>query len=325
MSTVRHDSYMRGTLRRSAEAVSGLHFFLMFVAVGLLVLTRVEHPLVVNLQSLGRELAAPVMSRIATFAGPVRNAAKNTARYFTVESEFRRLERELASLQQLLERTSDLARRNEELARLAKLVKVATVDAKTVEVIAGPKGLFGKAVEIGAGRRVGIRYGQPVFSSDGLVGRITAVAGATSRVLLLNDVNSRIPVEVGANRRPALMVGDITDLPRLVYLSKRKDLKSGDAVMTSGASGEFPRGIAVGTVLLDGDEIRVKTAARLVADRYLTVLLYSLPSPVVTVGPASAKTDREMAGSHAGSSVGERAAREVKQGTGDGSRQEAPR
>ena len=295
MSSVRYDSYTRGSQRRRSDAVSGLHFLLMFVAAGLLALTRVEHPVVVDLRHIGQRMLAPVQARVRRFAEPVRNASQNLVRYFTVESELRQLERELASLRQLLKQTSDLAKRNEELARLVKLVKTAPVNAVTVEVIAGPRGLFTKSVEIGAGARDGLRYGQPVFSAEGLFGRLVRVGEDTAKVLMLNDINSRIPVEIGKAKWPALLVGDQSQRPRLVYLDAGVALQDGDAVVTSGASGEFPRGIEVGVVAVGPDEVRVKTTASLQAGTYLTVLRYDLPSVAAPKG-APAEGGGKVAG-----------------------------
>lgn len=275
--------------------MSGLHFLLMFVAAGLLALTRVEHPVVVNLHNIGRDILQPMQSQVRRIATPLRTASQNVARYFTVESELRQLERELASLRQLLKQTSDLAARNEELARLAKLVKTAPVSAVTVEVIAGPRGLFTKSVEIGAGTRDGLGYGQPVFSGKGLFGRIVSVGESTASVLVLNDINSRIPVEIGKGKWPALLVGDHSQHPRLVYLDAGVVMKDGDAVVTSGASGTFPRGIKVGVVVAGAHDMRVKTAASLLAGTYLTVLRYDLPT--VEVAPSAVvKGDGKVAG-----------------------------
>ncbi|MFT5508706.1 MAG: rod shape-determining protein MreC [Hyphomicrobiaceae bacterium] len=292
MSTVRYDSYTRGALRRSTEAVSGLHFLLMFLAAGLLVLTRVDHPLVVGLQHAGRQIAEPVLVRVGDLAEPLRNFAHNTKRYFTVESELRRLERELASMQHLLKRTSSLAKRNDELSRLANLVRSSAVSAVTVEVIAGPKGLFSKSVQIGAGRRDGLRYGQPVFSGEGLFGRIATVGEQTASVLVLNDINSRIAVVVGQSQAPALLVGDNTERPRLIYVDQGTVVREGAAIVTSGASGEFPRGIKVGKAMRTGDDLRVATAASLLAGTYLTVLRYELPTANLDVKAAPEKASK---------------------------------
>jgi len=262
----------------------------MFVATVLLVLTRVEHPTMVNLQRAARNLSEPVLERIGRAVEPVRYLRHNAMRFLSVDREFQRLERELASVRQLLDQTSQLARRNKELGDLVNLVRAAPVDAVTVEVIAGAQGLFGKTVLVGAGRGEGIRYGQPVFSGQGLFGRIVSVTDTTARVLVLNDINSRIPVEIGTAQAPALLVGDNTDQPRLIYLSSASATTVGDLVVTSGASGEFPRGLDVGAVVQDGEVVRVATVGSLVAGHYLTVLKYSLPSSVTR---ADARTQRE--------------------------------
>lgn len=285
MKPVRHDSFIRGSQRHATEAVSALHFLLMFVAAGLLVLTRVEHPAVLVLEQTARQAAQPVFDFSAAMAAPVRNFGRNAGRFFTVETEFRKLERELVSVRQFLNQMSDLNARNAELARHANLVRRAKVDAITVEVIAGPRGLFGHVVKVNAGSRDGVRHGQPVFGEKGLFGRIVAVGEGTADVLVLNDINSRIPVVVGVAQQPALVVGDHSGQPRLVYLNGSETVETGDEVVTSGASGEFPRGIKVGTVLKRDGEVRVQTLARLQAGTYLTVLRYELPSAVADEAP----------------------------------------
>lgn len=277
MAGVQYDSYRRGALRRRPESVSALHFLLMFVAAGLLILSRVEHPVSATVEAQGRRIVEPALSAIAEAAQPVRRVVHNAARYLTVETELDRLERELATIRHLLERASDLEARNRELAKLARLVGDAPVDAVTVEVVAGRQGLFAQSVTIGAGREAGIRYGQPVFSGDGLFGRIVETGRGRARVLILNDNMSRIAVVVGESQRPALLVGDNSARPKLVYLEQDAAVTAGASVTTSGASGAFPRGILVGHVVVESDGARVQPLSSLVSGRYLTVMKHALP------------------------------------------------
>lgn len=279
MAGVQHDSYQRGAMRRAPQSVSALHFFLMFLAAGLLILARVEHPASVAIATAARGFIAPVVSLVADVARPVRQVVHNAARYLTVESELQRLERELATLQNLLERASTLEARNAELARLARLVGEAPVDAETVAVVAGRQGLFSQSVTVGAGRDQGLRYGQPVFSGDGLFGRIVRAGETTAQVLMLSDNSSRIAVEVGERQTPALVVGDDTARPRLVYLKAGSNVAEGAKVVTSGASGSFPRGILVGHLAAESDVVRVVPLSSLVAGRYLTVMKHEVPAP----------------------------------------------
>lgn len=271
-------SFNRGTMSRRAEAVSALHFILMFLAAALLVLSRIDHPIASGLEKTGRQVFEPVLSALNDLIAPVRRFSSNSARFFTVESEIRALERELTSLRHLLKQASDLERKNLELGKLVNLVRTAPVDAITVEVIGGPQGPFGRTVRIAAGHRDGLRYGQPVFMGEGLFGRIVSVSETLAQVLVLNDENSRIPVEVGRRQEPAVMVGDGTAMPRLLYLRPSSVLVTGDVVTTSGASGEFPRGIRVGTIASTDEHVRVQPASELIAGSYVTVLKYNLPS-----------------------------------------------
>ena len=299
MAGVQYDSYQRGALRRRPESVSALHFLLMFVAAGLLILSRVEHPVSKAVEAHAREVVEPALSAIAGAARPVRRVVHNAARYLTVETELDRLERELATLKHLLEQASDLEARNRELAKLARLVGEAPVDAVTVEVVAGRQGLFAQSVTIGAGREEGIRYGQPVFSGEGLFGRIVEAGRGRSRVLILNDNMSRIAVVVGDKQRPALLVGDNSARPKLVYLEQDAAVRAGERIVTSGASGAFPRGILVGHALIGRDGARVQPLSSLVARRYLTVVKHALPAPPgdgSAMGRARGVSDAEAGG-----------------------------
>ena len=85
MAGVQYDSYRRGALRRRPESVSALHFLLMFVAAGLLILSRVEHPVSATVEAQGRRIVEPALSAIAEAAQPVRRVVHNAARYLTVE------------------------------------------------------------------------------------------------------------------------------------------------------------------------------------------------------------------------------------------------
>jgi rod shape-determining protein MreC len=86
------------------------------------------------------------------------------------------------------------------------------------------------------------------MASGGLVGRLTEVGSRASRVLLITDLNSRIPVIVERTHANAVLAGDNSERPRLLYANEPESLKVGDRVITSGEGGVFPPGLAVGVV-----------------------------------------------------------------------------
>ena len=77
----------------------------------------------------------------------------------------------------------------------------------------------------------------------------------SARVLLLTDLNSRVPVLVGSNRDRAVLVGDNSAQPDIVYLEDDATVLLGDYVVTSGHGGVFPPGLPVGVVSRVADGI----------------------------------------------------------------------
>jgi rod shape-determining protein MreC len=104
-----------------------------------------------------------------------------------------------------------------------------------------------------------------------------------SRILLLTDINSRIPVFVGRKGVRALMVGDNGASPKLTYAATSgggtgSGFEVGDEVSTSGVGGLFPRGLRIGTVADQGGKLVVVPHARLDELNYVSVLLFENPT-----------------------------------------------
>jgi len=112
--------------------------------------------------------------------------------------------------------------------------------------VADSSGPFVHARLIGSGRNVGIANGYPVVNDYGLVGRIFETGRRSARILLLTDINSRIPVMADRSNARAIMVGDNSDYPRLDYVGRIPDIVEGDRIVTSGDDGVLPRGLPIG-------------------------------------------------------------------------------
>ena len=105
----------------------------------------------------------------------------------------------------------------------------------------------------------------PVLTSDGLVGRISSVGYARSQVVLVGDPGCRVSARVV---NPARDLGIVTaggpldnSLVNLTYLSGDANLKSGQAVVTSGEGGIFPPGIPIGQIV-DSRQARIRPLHR---------------------------------------------------------------
>ena len=96
----------------------------------------------------------------------------------------------------------------------------------------------------------------------GVVGRISGVGERTSRVLLLTDAASRIPITIQPSGQRAILAGDNTVAPHVDFLENPDLVRPGDQVVTSGDGGVFPSGLLVGQLTQGRDRrLRVRLSA----------------------------------------------------------------
>ena len=170
------------------------------------------------------------------------------------------LRQENARLLQWQAAARALAAENAHLHDLLNYVPTPEATFISARVIAETGGSFVRTMLVNAGRRDGVRKGLPVVIGEGLIGRIVETGERVSRILLINDLNSRIPVVVGSERERAVLAGDNTSQPRIAYLDANANVPVGARVVTSGQGGVFPPGLPVGVVAQAGpNEIRVET------------------------------------------------------------------
>ncbi len=118
----------------------------------------------------------------------------------------------------------------------------------TGRVVGDAGGLYSHAVLIGAGPQSGVRVGNVALAADGFVGRVTETGGHSARILLIDDVASRIPVTLETSHGTAIMAGDNSTMPRLMYYAQDNHPIEGERVVTSGQAELLPAGLPVGTV-----------------------------------------------------------------------------
>jgi rod shape-determining protein MreC len=108
---------------------------------------------------------------------------------------------------------------------------------------------FLQYVIIDKGSDDGLRYGMPVVTQQGLVGRIDAMTANAARVQLITDVNSSINVHMQTSQVNAIMSGSLTGDISLQMVPQDVIVSLGDVVLTSGLGGEFPADVVVGQVV----------------------------------------------------------------------------
>jgi rod shape-determining protein MreC len=158
-------------------------------------------------------------------------------------------------------------------------------------VIGDSGGAFVRSMLINAGGRDGLVKGQAAMTGQGLAGRVIAVGLRSARILLITDINSRVPVIVQSSRDRAILAGDNSRLPRLAFLPSNASVNSGDIIVTSGHGGIFPAGLPVGRASRSDDgTVRVNPFVQFEKLEFVRVIDY------VSVPPeTSEKSEPEAA------------------------------
>ena len=292
MWTPRAPSYLRP--RRSWRAPAELlNFALFFICAVLLVMSRISHGIVIDARDWLVDMTVPVLEVASIPAIQARHVMERARSYAGLFSEIDRLTVENAGLKQYEWRAKTAERKVAQLRALLNAVDEPALHYVTGSVIADARGPFMRSALINLGRDHGLRVGYAVINGDGLIGRTVDAGASVARVLLLNDLNSRIPVLAGPAGIRALAVGDNGTELQLELVPDGAVLQVGDEVYTSGSDGVLPRGLRVGMVAGAKGAYKVRPHADLSALDTVSVLFFDTPALAAT-DPPTAAADRPL-------------------------------
>ena len=138
---------------------------------------------------------------------------------------------------------------NGALRELAHYPTKETLKFTTAKVISDRSGPFRRTVLMNAGTEHKVMEGQAVITAKGVVGRVLESQRHSARVLLLTDLNSRIPVIAENTRERGIAAGNNSDLLTMMYLPDDLKLEVGERIITSSDGNAVPAGLPVGEVV----------------------------------------------------------------------------
>jgi len=143
-----------------------------------------------------------------------------------------------------------LRQENQKTQRFIQEEKIYQNETIPAKVILRVNTITASSMTINKGAGDGMKIGSPVIKNNNLIGQVDEVNYKSSRVKLLTDINSNIPVTIGELLTQAIFSGDPGSKSKfnIQYLPKNFRLKSGDSVYTSDIDGILKKGILVGTV-----------------------------------------------------------------------------
>lgn len=255
--------------------------FMVTLAAALLLLGRAETYVVDRARQVVTDLAAPLLELASRPVSAARRVVESTDQYAYVFDENERLREENARLLAWKEAALKLEAK---VARFEALLNVQVdpeIGYVTGRVVGDSGGPFVETFIVNVGSDQNVESGQAVIDTDGLIGRIVATGAKASRILLLTDLNSRVPVSIEPSRVRAVLAGDNSSWPRLEYVPAGVQIAPGDRVVTSGHGGLLPPGLPVGVVIQTEDGFfRVQVYSNRSRLDMIRVLQYQFPTEI---------------------------------------------
>jgi rod shape-determining protein MreC len=300
-----YDSVYARPVRRLLVAV------LVLFLVGLVVLWRIDNPRVERLRANIVDTFVPNMEWVMAPVTGIARIFEDFQSYARLFEQNQELRRELQQMRAWREAALQLEQENARLLDLNRVQLNPELTFVTGLVLADSGSPFRRSVLINVGARDGILDGWATMDGLGVVGRVSGVGERTSRVLLLTDSNSRIPVTIQPSGQQALLMGDNSQAPLLDFIDAPEDVSAGDRIVTSGDGGLFPPGLLVGQVIETTDgRLRARLAADLVRLQFLRVMRShpgtSLDDPGSLIGPPWPLPETQSGASAADEAAGPR-------------------
>lgn len=251
---------------------------LVAAAVMLLAAGGAGLPAVERARTVILDAAAPVLDALSRPVAAVNGVLDEADRVLHVYEENARLREENERLLHWQDVARQLERDNAQYRRLLNVRTSNDIRYITARVIGESGGPFVRTLVLAAGERDGVAPQQAVVGARGLVGRVMETGRNAARILLVTDLNSRVPVLVEDSRRRAILSGDNSARPRLEFMEAEAKVRPGDRIVTSGHGGVFPPGLPVGVVdLVEGGQVRVRPFVEWGRLETVNVLRYSPP------------------------------------------------
>lgn len=225
---------------------------MLLMAITLVLAGRADHRLGALLRTGVDDALAPAYRAIAVPIGAITQERGAAGGWFRLRAENQTLMAQNRVLRRWRAVALALAAQNSALKSQLHFVPTPTPDFFAARVIADLDGLYARSVLVTI--PPGTRHIVNAIAMDGsgVVGRVVHAGARSARILLITDLNSRVPVSIGRHGARAIMAGANDGTPRLEYWAPGEPPRPGAIVLTSAVGGVFPYGLPVGIVRYRG-------------------------------------------------------------------------
>jgi rod shape-determining protein MreC len=258
----------------------GVAIFLVFT-LALFLLWRIDNPRAERIRTALIDRVVPNMDWAMAPISKASHMVQDFQSYDRIYSQNQELRRELQRMKAWREAALQLEQENARLLDLNKVKLSAKLSFISGKVLTDSGSRFRQSAIINLGRLDGVTEGWAAMDGLGLVGRIAGVGQSSARVLFVTDTSSNIPVLIKPSNQRAILSGDNTLAPPLLFIESYQQIKPGDRIVTSGDGGVFPAELLVGQVTLGADsQFRAQLAADFRRLEFLRVIRYAPTAPI---------------------------------------------
>lgn len=251
---------------------------LLFIsAFAFMLLNKTDTFLVEKTSSVATDIVSPLIDVLVIPARSIASAYDYFRELKQIHQDNRQLRDENKKLLALYDAMRVLEVENRLLSGLLNYTPPPEAKFLTARIIAEEGDAFSHSVIVYTGAHQGVKKGQVALGERGVIGRVDKVGNLYSKVILITDINSKIPVVVERTRVRGILSGDNTITPKLVFLPLSAEVNVGDRIVTSGVAGVFPAGLPIGRVSsVEKNNVEVKPYNDFGRTEYVRIVDYGL-------------------------------------------------
>ena len=251
-------------------------FVLVIISIILIFLETIEAKPLNKVRSFVKDVVYRSATIVSFPLKSVNNFVGFLENHLNLYSNYNELIKENNELKNNISKTDFLELENSQLRKLIDEQIESPSNLVSARVMIDKQSPYLNSFVINIGSNKGIKNGMAVLDGKNFIGRIVDVNFFSSRVLLVSDLNSKIPVLSEPSGSHAILSGHGTNEPTLEYLSKNNNIQDGDKIYTSGKEGIFTPGLVVGKAKIEKNKIKVLLFADLDQITFVNINLGAL-------------------------------------------------
>ena len=271
-----HFSHIRQLAKKFALVLLVLSAFI------LMLINKTDTILIEKTSSVATDIMSPMIDVFVVPAKAVAGIYDYFKELKQIREDNKKLRKENRYLMGNLDRAKALEIENKLLANMLNYTSPPEAKFVTARVIAEEGDAFSHSLIAYTGHINKVKKGQVALSDKGVVGRIDKVGEMYSKIILITDINSKIPVMVERTRVRGILSGDNTPCPRMIFIPLEAELSVGDRIVTSGVAGVFPAGLPIGRISsIEKNDVKVTTFSNLDRLEYIKLVDYNLDDVLI--------------------------------------------